>query len=502
MGEAVRIMIHDSTWLGRTRAIRRMRLVAPLGLLLACVLLASFAASASASTYEIRGEWSFEYKSTGQPALAETGLINHMDEATGVFSGAFKASVGVETSLEGTLTGTTVSFTSTTMAPFGIVTFVADAATINTTTNELSGTGAYYLNGVYDEPGEVTAKRLRSDKQIEEQEKKEQEEREARANIRGEWALTLEAGPETLRGIAVINEEASTKNIFASESAMFEGSQGGTFSGTLKGSEASVTVTTEGNATLEIPPGSFTSGAIALSSSTDPTSMSGEGTFTFGSTQLTGKLTATRIKTHQQVLEREENERKAREQQEKEAQEAQEAKEKAEQEAKAKAEQEAKAKREREAQEAVEKANKIVPPPPGPSPLPLLLPNPVTIAAGELSKGVTVGHSRVVALELSNPNHLTVGGKLQMFTATDVAGSKSAKKKLTPFGTIAFTITSNGTTTVKLKLSSANYATLVKHRRLRVVVNITTTANGESTPAKSYGVTLNLTPTTTTTHKH
>ncbi len=485
-------MTHDSTWLARTHATRRTRLVAPLvlGLLLTCTLLAGFAASASASTYEMRGEWSFEYKSSGQSPLAETGLIDHANEATGAFSGTFKASVGVETSLEGTLTGTNVSFTSTTVAPFGTVTFVADAVTLDTTTNELSGTGAYYLNGTYDEAGEVKATRLRSYKQIEEQEQREKEEQEARANIRGEWALTLEAGAEKLSGTSIIAEEATSKNDFASRSALFEGVMGGTFSGTLDGDEASVTVTTEGYAPSSIPPGSFTSEAIAVSSAADPTSMSGEGTFTVDGAKLTGRLTATRIKTYQQVLEREESELKAKEQQEKEAQEAQEAREKAEQEAKAKAEQEATARREREGREAVEKADKMIVPPPVEAPKPTI----VSVAvAPKTLKGVTVGRSRTVTLELSNPNRLAVAGQLDMFTAVG-GGSASAKKKITQFGKVSFTIASGGQASVKLKLSGANYATLLKRKRLRVVVNVTTTADGVSTPTKSYGVTLSLTP--------
>ena len=491
--------------------MRRMRLVAPLGLLLASVLLASFAASASASTVDIRGEWTIVLK-TKSNTLQGTSIITAEPNAKEEFASATTTFDNfIPGTFSGTLEGSKATVTMTTSevpsppapAPVPPGKFESATGGINvisgTGTLELSGEGTFTVGAIV-EKGTVEATRIKTYQQLE-QEQLEKEEREARPNIRGEWALTLEAGPETLKGIAVISEEATTQNNFASESAMFEGSQDGTFTGTLKGPEASVAITTEGNATLEIPPGSFSSETIAVSPIADPTSMSGEGTFTFGAGKLTGKLTATRIKTYQQVLEREESERKAKEQQEKEAQEAQEAKEKAEQEAKVKAEQEAKAKREREAREAIEKAEKIVPPPPpGPSPLPL--PNPVTIAAKELSKGATVSHSRVVALELSNPNHLTVGGKLEMVTATGVVGSKNGKKKPTPFGTISFTIASNGTTTVKLKLSSANYATLVKHKRLRVVVKITTTANGESTPAKSYGMTLSLAPSTTTTHKH
>ena len=69
--------------------------------------------------------------------------------------------------------------------------------------------------------------------------------------------------------------------------------------------------------------------------------------------------TATRIKTYQEVLAREQAEAEAKAKQEQEAQEAQEAQEKAEREAKEKGERETKEQREREAREEVEKANKI-----------------------------------------------------------------------------------------------------------------------------------------------
>src|ERR1700728_484139 len=406
MGEGVRIMIHDSTWLARTRAMRRMRLVAPLGLLLAGVLLASFAASAFASTVDIRGEWAITLKTKSNTLLGTSVIIAEPNAQEEFASATTTFDSFIPGTFSGTLEGSKATVTMTTSevpsppAPAPVPPGKFESATgaiaviAGTGTLELSGEGTFTVGDIV-EKGTLEAKRIKTYQQLE-QEQLEKEEREARPNIRGEWALTLEAGPETLKGIAVIDEEATTQNDFASESAMFEGSQDGTFTGTLKGPEASVTITTEGNATLEIPPGSFTSGTIAVSPIADPTSMSGEGTFTSGAAKLTGKLTATRIKTYQQVLEREESERKAKEQQEKEAQEAQEAKEKAEQEAKVKAEQEAKAKREREAREAIEKAEKIVPPPPGPSPLPT--PNPVTIASKELSKGATVGHSRVVTI--------------------------------------------------------------------------------------------------------
>ena len=499
-------MIHDSTWLGKTRAMGRMRLVAPLGLLLACMLLAGFTATASASTYEIRGEWAVELTGPKEPTLSGTAIFNKINGGGEFSGGGIFAKGFVKATASGTVAASEASLTIVAEAPgFENITFISPKVAIDTVNNSFSGAGVYY--NAKDEPietGEVKALRLRDYKQIEEQEEKEKkekeekeqkekEEHEARANIRGEWALMLEVGPDKLKGIALITEEATANNEFASKGALFESVMGGSFSGTLKGNEASVTVTSEGDAAMSIPPGSFTSETIAVSSNADPASMSGAGTFTVGGQKETGELTATRVKTYQQVIEREASEREAKEQKEKEAQEA---KEKLELQAKEKAEQETKEKREREGREALEKA-KIVPVPIviSPPPAPTLMP--VLIVAKELAKGVAVNHSRQVTLNISNPNHLSVNGKLDMFTAT---GPASAKKKITQFGTSSFSVASGGATTVKLKLSSSNYATLIKRKRLRVVVNITTSANGQSTPTKSYGVTLTLAPTAT--HKH
>jgi hypothetical protein len=502
-------MFHDSTWPSRTRAVRRRHLTAPLGFLLVCALLATLPAAAFASAPEMRGEWevvmaygSFTIK--GKPFISQEAEVDGHFESQPV-----QFEEGIEGTFTGTLKGSEAEVTiPLSKTPLGNGGFESKTVAVdyNATANTLvlSGSGLFKLGGE-EATGTLTATRLRSQKQIEEQEareKLEKEEHEARANVRGEWSLTLEDGPVVVKELALIGDEANVKNEFAAKSVLLEGMPAGTFAGTLKGAEAEIVLTTD-EVPGKLPPGMFTSKTIALSSKTNPTSMTGSGELSFeGGEPPTSiaTLTATRIKTYKQIQEQEAKEREIeereaseQEEREKQAEEAQIAKEKAELLARETTERETRERREREAREAVEKVDKaIVPPPVVEAPKPSLVS--VAVAAKTL-KGVTVNHSRTVALELSNPNHLAVAGQLDMFTAVS-SGSASTKKKITQLGTVSFTVASGGATSVKLKLSSANYATLLKRKRLRVVVNVTTTADGVSTPTKSYGVTLSLAPTT------
>ncbi len=474
-------MIHDSTWLGKVRAGRGARVAITLGATLACLLLASFAPAADASPYDMRGEWSIEYKSKGQPALAETGVIASMNEATGAFSGTFHAAIGLSTALEGTVSGTTVKLSSTTNSPFGVVEFVAESAVLDTVKNTLAGSGAYYLNGTYNEPGEVTATRLKTYKEVQEQEEREQREREeveARSNVRGEWALTLEAGPEKLEGVALIAEKANAKNEFASKSALFENSFGGSFSGTLEGEQAKVTVTTDEDAALSLPPGSFTSETIAVSSKTNPTSMSGSGKFMVGPTELTGTLKATRIRSYQQIEAQETKEREAKEKLEEETK------------AKEKAEREATEKHERELREAAEKAAKAVLP--IKTPLPVVAPKAVPVALSTTSS--TVSKVGGLSLKLTNPNGAPASGRLKLTFTSTAAGAKHtkghAKSKTTKLGEAAFSIAADGSEVVKLTLTGAGRAELAHIKTMHAVVTVTTQVSGQPAVSKTYSLTL------------
>jgi len=463
--------------------MRSMRLTASLGLLLACMLLAAFASTASATSYDMRGAWSMEFTSNGEAPLSETGIINQMNNGTGAFSGTLHATIGVTSSIEGTLSGTTVSLKSVTPTPIGVITFITNSVTLNTTTNKLSGMGTYYVNGNVLEPGEVTGTRLKTYMEVEEQEareKREQEERTARVNVRGEWALTLAAGPETLKGVALISEEATSENKFASSSAVFESSTLGTFSGTLEGSKASVTVTTE--AAGQLPPGTFTSTTVAVTSTTDSMSMSGSGTLTFGGMTIPGTLTAMRVRTHQQIAEQEAQGREAKE---KEAQEA------AEKTARERKEGELK---EREA--AAAKNTPVINTPVSPTTNtgnPTNTGNalmPVDLAA----KTLKLGHSDAISLDLTNPGGSPVHGHLKL-TLTKTGKASRAKhttgsSQSSTLGEASFSIAGHGTEVVKVKLSKSGRAQLARLKSLRVLVTVTTQAGGHPDITKSYAITL------------
>jgi hypothetical protein len=492
MGEgAVKIMRYNSTWSARARAMHWRRLTIPLGLLLACTLLASLASTASATTYDMRGEWSMEFKSAGQPPLTETGIINQMNNGTGAFSGSLKASVGLTSALEGTVSGTTVSITSTTGTPFGVVTFTANSATLNTLANSFSGSGIYYVNGTETEPGEVTATRLRSYTEIEEQEareRQEQEEREARANVRGEWSLTLEEGQATVRGIALITQEANLKNEFAAGSAIFESVVPGTFSGTLEGSKATVTITTQ--AAGPFPAGEFTSNTIAVASTSNSMSMSGTGNLSLGGgPPSTATLTATRTKTYQEVKEREASEQEAIEKQEREAREA---KEKAEREARERTEREVREKLEREAREAAERAAIAKSTSPGSASGGA---TPTLVSVGLLGKSFVVSSSASLSLRIENPNPYAISGRVTLITApTGHAGKSSTAggkgKTGGSLGTASFGISPGGAGSVKVKLSQGGRRELARHKSLRVLATIITHAAGQTTTTKTFSITL------------
>jgi hypothetical protein len=464
-----------------------MGIAMPLVLTLACILLAILASTASASPYDIRGEWSVELSSAHEPTLAGKAILNK-EEPGGEFTGSGVLGGFITAPFSGTVTESETSLTIVAEAPGGDITFMASALPIDTTQNTFAGTGAYYKEGKLVEPGNVKATRLKSYKQIEEQEaqeKLEREEREARANVRGEWSLTLEAGPEKLKGIALITEQANAENKFASKSALFEGALGGTFSGTLEGTNAKVTVTTEGSAALSLPPGTFTSETIAVSSKANPTSMSGSGKFTVGEVELTGTLVATRIRTYKQI---EEQEAKEREPTEKLEEEARIAKEKVEREAKEKAELEVKEKREREAREALEKATKAPP-----SSLPIVTPKPAVPVLLATTTS-TASHSGGLSLKLTNPNGSMASGHLKLTFTEKAASTKHAsghgKSKTSTLGEASFSIVPGGNEVVKLTLTKSGRTELAHLKTMHVLVTLTTQVSGQPTTTKVYNLTL------------
>lgn len=480
-------MIHDSTWLDRTRAMRWKRLTAPVGFLLACALLVALPTAALATTPEMRGEWELVVKE-GPNTLKGTTLISEEANAKGEFaSHTVQFENGVTGTFSGTLEGSKASVKVTT-APFGPVgegEFTSTTMTVESGagTLALSGSGTLKLNG---QTGEATLKatRIKTQQQIEEQEareRREREEQEARANVRGEWTLTIESGPQTVKGTALITEAGNAKNEFASSSALFENGIPGTFSGKLNGSEALVTITTQ--ATGPFPAGTFTSTTIVVQSAFNPASMSGSGTLTVGTNEAPATLTATKIRTYQQIVEQEAREREAGEQQEREA------KEKLEREAQEKLEREAKEKQEREAREAAATAaGKTTQQGGGSTP---------TLLSVELAgKSFTVGGSKVLSLQLTNPNPYAISGRVTLLVAGSGRAGKSsttsggASKKAGSLGTVSFGVAPNGKQLVKLKLSHRGRAELAHHKTLHVLATITTQANGQTTTTKTFSLTL------------
>jgi hypothetical protein len=471
-----------------------MRLTAPVGLLLACLLLAGLPTAASASTAEVRGEWALTLESP-EGTIHAIALITEEANAKGEFAAH---SMAFESVIAGTFVGTlegataTVETTSQEFGPVPAGKFRSETMKVEegVGTLALSGEGELKLGAKEHLPAKLTATRIKSGQQIEEQEeleKKEHEESEARANIRGEWAVTIEGGGQTLKGTALITENASAQNIFASKSALFEGFIGGTFGGKLKYGEAEITITTD-EIPGTIPPGSFTSNTIAVSSKSNPASMSGAGISKFGQAEFPSMLTATKVKTYSEVLKREKAEQEAKEKQEKEAQEAVEkvAREKQEQEQKAK---ELKESQERAAREAAEKAAAIQ----KAQITPITPVNPALMSALLSGKTLTVSSSGAISLDLTNPNSSSVHGHLKVTLAK--AGKASSIKSTTAggkstLGEVSFSISGKGTEVVKLKLSRSWRTQLAHSKTLHVLVTLTTQATGQPGLSKVYSLTL------------
>jgi hypothetical protein len=480
-------MIHDSTWLGRC-ARRKMRSTGVVGFLLACALLA-LPAAASAVAPEMRGEWELVISTPSGPAQG-TALISVEANSKGEFAtNNVLFSGSVHGTFSGTLEGSNASVKVTTEAsgPFLASEFTSAAMTVESSGSTLSMTGSgTFTYGTQSASSTLVATRIKTYKQIEEQEaqeKLEREEREARARVRGEWALTLESGPQVSKGTALITAEANAKNEFASSSALFESVIPGAFSGKLEGKEASVTITTE--AIGSFPATTFNGGKIVVTFTSNSMSMTGSGTATVEGNQFPATLTATRIRTYQEVAQ-EIKEREAKEKQEKEALEA---KEKAEQEAREKLEREAREKAEREAREKAEReaAEKAVVPKTTPGVV-----TPTLVSAGLAGKTFTVGVTGLLSLQITNPNPYAISGRVTLVQSGGAGKASSSRhsKKATSFGTASFGISAGRKQVVKLKLSRAGRTELAHHGTVHVLATITTLAGGQRTTKKTFSLTL------------
>jgi hypothetical protein len=479
-------------------------LTAPIVFLLASVLLAGLPAVASATAPEMRGEWELVVNTPTGPAKG-TALISIEANSSGEFAtNNVLFSGSVHGTFSGTLEGSEASVRVTTEASGSFLAseFTSTTAAVESSGSTLSMTGSgTFTYASQSVPATFVATRIKTYKQIEEQEaqeKKEQEEREARERVRGEWALTIESGGQVAKATALITKVANAKNEFASSSAFYESVIPGTFSGTLEGGEASVTVTSE--AAGPYPASTFTATKVAVAFTSSSMTMNGSGTLSAGGGSFPATLTATRIKTNQEVeheikereakereerearekAEREASEKAAREAKEKQDREALEAKQKAEREASEKAALQTREKAEREAREAAEKA---------------ALANAAKLVSVQLAgKALTVGASELLSLQITNPNPYAISGRVTLLLSArggKSAAAKSGKSKSGgSLGSASFGVSPHGIQVVKLKLSQRGRAEVARHKTLHVLATVTTLASGKTTTSKTFSLTL------------
>ncbi len=502
-------MAHDdSTWLVGGRLKRWMRLTAPVGFLLTCMLLAGLPASASASTPAMAGEWELAIMANGTIKgraliVDEANVEEKFASQNVLFDGVIKGT------FSGTLEGSkaSVKITSEAYPPeVEASEFVSSTMTVGTSDGlpTISGSGEL-TSGSQKAPATLIATRIRTYKEIQEQEareKQEKEEAEARENIRGEWQLVVSSAAGTTKGVAVINKEANANNEFASSSALFEGVLPGSFSGVLQNGKATVTIVVP--AAGPAPELKFTSSEITVAANASSFSMNGPGTATAGGTPVPdATLVATRIKTYAEVAARE-----AKEKIEREAKEAEEAKVKAEAEAKAKAEAEARAKAEAQAKakaeaeakteaeakakaEAEAKARAELEARKGTSPGKAAL-----VSIGLTGRSFAVSPSGLLSLQMSNPNAYAISGRITLVVAQSAKAGKTstahgkASKKDQSLGTVSFGIAPDGKQLVKFKLTQAGRAELAHHKTLRVLATILTKASGQTSTTKTLTLTL------------
>jgi hypothetical protein len=513
-------MIHDSTWLARTCAAHRMRLTASIGLLLACMLLVALPAMASASTPEMRGEWELLIKAPGEAPAKGIALISVEANGSGEFAtDNFLVEHVIHGTFSGTLEGAKASVEVTTEAygPLPAAKFTSTTMTVepNGATPSISGSGELVSGKEPPVTGTIVATRIKTYREVEEREEREakekqaREEQEARENIRGEWSLVVKVGPETSNGTALIKTAANAENKFASSGVLFESIVPGSFSGTLEGSTATVTVTSE--AYGPAPANEFTGEKITVTSTGNSLSISGTGKLYSNKALVTenATLVATRIKTYAEVVAREAKEKLEREAKEKEAKEKleleakeQEAKAKAEQEAKAKAEQEAKAKAELEAKAKAEQEAKAKAEQEAKAKAEQEAKKKATISQATLvsvqlvGKTFTVSTAGLLSLQVSNPNAYAISGRITLVMGQSAKAGKtssahgSASKKAESLGTVSFGISPNGKQLVKLELSQGGRAELAHHKTLSVLATVLTKASGQATTTKTLTLTL------------
>jgi hypothetical protein len=515
-GDAVRKLAGGTV---RKLAGSTVRVLAGSATAMALALAAAPPPAAMATTGpEMRGEWQMSVSNSKGTAKG-IAIISQEANGSGEFASSSASVEGVvPASFSGTLHSSEEASVKVVAQPYGPLPeseFTSSTIAVHSSGGSvsMSGSGTIFVKSTSSsESATFAATRVRTYKELEEQKEREEherEEREARENVRGEWTLKLESGGEKVEGIARITASANTSNEFASRQALFGGSVPGSFTGTLEGSKAKVTIDSQASGPL--PQAEFTSKTIAVSTSTNPTSMTGSGTLTLNSTMtMPATLTATRIRNYkelkalegQEKLEREAAEKKARE-----AKEAQEATEKAQREARESQELQAREAQEREALEKLEAQGKATEKASGSTTGP-------TAPATPLSKTLAVTSSGSLSIVLSNPNAWSVKGSIVLTAAAGHAGKAQAasmgartstktsakgKKPTPPLASSSFTIGPHGHASVKLTLSKAARAELARAKTLVVTATVLTQANaGGTRVSKAFKLTLRV----STSHSH
>jgi hypothetical protein len=144
-------------------------------------LLVALAPAASATPYDLRGEWSIAITPQTLEPLQGAAIIDTM-EANGEFSGSLELDKLAGT-ISGTVSNEETSIKAVVVAPQGTFTFIADKAIVKSAESSVSGSGELYKNGKPFEPATVTATRVKTYKEVQEREArelKEQEEKEAK----------------------------------------------------------------------------------------------------------------------------------------------------------------------------------------------------------------------------------------------------------------------------------------------------------------------------------
>lgn len=495
MGATARMLSARAAAMTAADGHRGRRLL--LGCLSVAALLASPAVTSASAMPEMRGEWRLVSKAGG---ITVEGVAIVSQEVNG--NGEFAASeVLFQGSDPGTFSGTikgaeaSVVLTTEASGGFPATEFKSESMQVQESPLVvLTGPGTI-RQGSNSISATLTATRVKTYGEVQERlerEKREHEEALARSQVRGEWDLQIEAGSNVVHGVARITQAANLKNEFASASALFEGSVAGSFTGVLEGGKATVTIATQ--ASGPYPASTFTSNSIAVTSSAEPTSMSGSGTVEIGGMTAPATLVATRTKSYAQLQEEEAQQKLERERQEK-----------AEREARERLQGEERERLEREARESREKLEREMASPPTTSASSSTTttsgssgggPGNVSVAVRLAAKTLLVAGSGAVSLPFSNPGALTaqVHVTLSLPAHASRAASRRHGKKAMVLGSASFAVSPGRSVRVTIKLSKAGRALLARHATLHAIALVLTKVSGQATTSSTYRLTLHASP--------